>query len=157
MANNTTLPEPTALLDRVSQLLHQGDPRAALEHLGRTKDTSPWVVNARAVCLLRLGDAQRAVELLRGVVLGAGGFGLKEDAPAAFKTNYATAQLLAGNLTGCIVTLAQARDEGHPAVRRLRDALRQRRSRLSFWEKVRSFLGSDVGGPVELDFPPGDL
>ena len=58
-------------------------------------------------------------------ILGAGGFGLKDDAPTVLKTNYATAQLLAGNLTGCVVTLGQVRDEGHPAVRRLRSALKE--------------------------------
>lgn len=56
-------------------------------------------------------------------------------------------------MTGCIVTLGQAHYEGHPLVRRLRDALRRWRRGLSFWEKVRSALGGDVARPVELDFP----
>lgn len=143
------------LLGRVEQQLQAEGPRKALEALDRAKASGPWAANARAVCLLRLGEAGRALEVFRGLVQS--GAGLRDDAPTAFKVNYATAQLLAGNLTGCIVTLGQTRDEGHPSVQRLRAALRRWRSGLSFWEKARSLLGFDVDKPVELGFPPGEL
>jgi hypothetical protein len=144
------------LLGRVEQVISAEGPQKAFDLLSRAKENSPWVTNARAVCLLRLGEAQRALEVFRGLVLGAGS-GLKHDAPTVFKTNYATAQLLTGNMTGCIVTLGQAQDERHPSVQRLRAALRRWRQGLTFWEKVRSAFGANVGRPVELDFPPGDL
>src|SRR5262245_58160211 len=125
------------LLGRVEQELQAQGPRAALEVLDRAKATGPWPTNARAVCLLRLGEAQAALELLRGLVLD--GAGLRDTVPTVFKVNYATAQLLSGNLTSCIVTLGQARDEGHPAVQRLRGAIRRWHQGLSFWGKARSF------------------
>jgi hypothetical protein len=114
------------------------------------------VTNARGVCLLRLGEALRALELFRGLTLGAGP-GLKHDAPTVFKTNYATAQLLTGNHTGFVITLGQAQDEGHPSVRRLRDSVRRWERQMSFWERVCYHVRGRADRPVELDFPPGDL
>src|SRR5687767_13405802 len=101
--------QQAAALGRVAELLGRDGPQAALDYLDRSKDTSAWLANARAVCLLRLGQPQRALDVLRGLALGGIG-GLKADAPTVFKTNYATAQLLTGNVTGCVVTLGQARD-----------------------------------------------
>src|SRR5262249_49152787 len=126
----------------------------ALKFLSRV-DGGPWVANARGVCLLRLGDAARALELFRGLALGTTGFGLKEG-PTVFKTNYATAQLLSGKMTACVVTLSQSRDEGHPAVVRLRAAIRQWERSLSFWERICYYMGSSVDRPIVLD-APGDL
>jgi hypothetical protein len=170
MANHTTSsPEADApsdrpwpadiaeVLCRAGQMLEEEGPRKAFELLAKSREASPWLTNARGVCLLRMGETQRALELFRGLAMAASGHGLNNDAPTQFKTNYATAQLLAGNMTGCIVALGQARDEGHPAVQNLRAALRSWRQGLSFWEKVCSALGADIGRPVELDFPPGDL
>jgi hypothetical protein len=148
-------PEVAPLLARVEQILRTGEPGEALALLDRSRDGTTWVVNARGVCLLRLGLAQRALELFRALALN-GIAGLREG-PTVFKTNYATARLLSGDVTGCIVTLGQIRDEGHPTVRRLRDAIRRWRQDLPFWDRVRWFLGGDVGRLVPLDFPPGDL
>ena len=39
----------------------------------------------------------------------------------------------------------------------LRTAIRRWRQGLSFGERVRSIFGGDIGRPVELDFPPGEL
>lgn len=148
-------PEVAGLLGRVEALLQQQEVVQALDLLDRARSSSPWAVNARGVCLLRLGQAQRALELFRGLALG--GFGLRPDAPLPFKTNYATAQLLSGDLTGCIVTLGQVRNEAHPAVQRLRAALRQWRQGLPFWSKVRWALGGEVDRPVTLGFSAGEL
>jgi hypothetical protein len=150
-------PETAALLGRVEQLLQGEGPKAALEYLNRSRVVSAWATNARGVCLLRLGEAQRAVDLFRGLVLGAGSLCLRDDVPTLFKTNFATALLLADNLAGCLSTLALINDEADPAVGRLRAAIRRWQQGLTFWQKVRWHLGSPLGRPVELDFPPGDL
>jgi hypothetical protein len=143
------------LLGQVEGQLEAEGPGKALESLDRARAAGPWVVNARGVCLMRMGEHQRALELFRALVQD--GAGVRDDAPTVFKANYATAQLLTGNLTGCVVTLGQARDEAHPSVRRLREALGRWRRGLPFWQRVGSFLGFDPGAPVELGFPPGDL
>jgi hypothetical protein len=150
-------PEGVArMLGRTEEILQQEGPRAALDMLDGA-ETSPWVANARGVCLLRLREVPSALAIFRRLAMAPRGFGLNHDAPTVFKTNYGTAQLLAGDLTGCIVTLGQAQDDGHPAVQRLRAAIADWRRGLSFWEWVCSMLGSDVARPIQLNFPAGDL
>jgi hypothetical protein len=151
----TPPPEVADLLAKVGKLLDDAQPARALELIARARLYSPWVTNATAVCLLRLGQAQRAVELLRGMVLG--GIVVRDDVPTVFKTNFATALLASGNLSGCLRVLTEIHAEQDPAVRRLRAAIRGWEGSLSTWEKVRWFLGGQPDRPVVLDFPPGDL
>ena len=145
------------LLERTEQVLQTEGPQKAFELLARSNETTPWITNARAVCLMRLGEACRAAELLRPLVLASHGFSVADDSPVVFKINYATAQLLAGNPTGYIVTMGQIQDELDPAVQRLRDGVRRWRQTFSFWEKVCWFLGAAPDRPVDLGFPPGEL
>src|SRR6478672_7930650 len=77
--------ELTDLMDRVGGLLAEGQPRRGLDLLARCGLGSPWAANATGVCLLRLGDARRAIELFRGLVLGPGGLVLRPDVLTAFK------------------------------------------------------------------------
>src|SRR5260370_30907810 len=71
-AADTWPPEVAGLLGEVRKLLEQGQPAAALEQVGRSKLSSPWLANAAAVCQLRLGNAKVAVDTFRGRVLAAG-------------------------------------------------------------------------------------
>ena len=116
-------PEHRAVLNQVERLLRAGQPKQALDLLARSKDHSPWSTNATGVCLLRLGQADRAVELFRNLVLS-GGLFLRPDVPTAWKVNFATALLMADNLAGCVRLLAEIQEEDHPGVQRLRAALR---------------------------------
>src|SRR5262245_17279594 len=95
-------PEIADLLGKVGQLLGEGQPGKALDLIARAKVNSPWATNALGVCQLRLGNVRLAVDVFRGLVLAAGGILLRNNVPAAFKTNYATALLLADNLGGCL-------------------------------------------------------
>ena len=148
--------EPPGLRDQVEKLLQAGQPKKALDVLARSKVHPPWSTNAIAVCLLRLGQADRAVELFRNLVLS-GNLFLRPDVPTAWKVNFATALLMSGNLSGCVQLLGDIREEDHPGVQRLRAALRSWHSRLSVWEKIQWLLGGQPASPVELDFPPGEL
>lgn len=148
--------EPPGLRDQVEKLLHAGQPKKALDVLARSKVYSPWSTNAIAVCLLRLGQAEQAVELFRNLVLS-GSLFLRTDVPTTWKVNFATALLMADNLFGCVRLLEDIRDEHHPSVQRLRGALRQWYSELPLWEKIQWFLGGQPARHVELDFPPGEL
>lgn len=150
-------PEVVVLLDRVGVLLQDGLPQQALDLLAGERSGSPWVTNARAVCLLRLGLPDRAVELLRGLVLSAGGVCLRPDVPTVFKTNFATALLAGGNLRGGVSILDEIRDEAHPAVRKLRAILRGWREGLSLWQKLCWRLGSEPSAPLYLGEALGDV
>jgi hypothetical protein len=149
-------PEIVKLLDKVADLLQEGQSDAALNLIRRSKVNSPWVTNAIAVCLLRSGDAARAIEVLRTLVL-ASGVCLRANVPVLFKTNYATALAAANRLSGCISILDEIHDEANPAVERLRVAIRRWEEGLSLWQRFRWAIGEPVGGQIILDFPPGDL
>jgi hypothetical protein len=145
-----------AVLPQVEKLLQAGKPKRALDLLARSKAHLGWSTNATGVCLLRLGQADRAVELFRNLVLS-GSLFLRPDVPTAWKVNFATALLMADNLGGCLQLLAEIEEQDHPGVRRLRAALQCWHSGLSVWEKVRWFLGVQPARRVELDFLPGEL
>ena len=142
-------------LARVQHLLQAGKLGEALALLSQTRGDSPWLTNAAGVCLLRQGNVEQALVIFRSLALGANGFGLREDVPVRFKTNYAAAQLLCGMHAACVVTLSQTRAEADPSVRRLREGIRRWQGTLSFWQRCLLFVGGDVG-PVSLE-QPGEL
>jgi hypothetical protein len=142
------------LLSRVDALLAEDKPREALALLPRAD--SPWLRNARGVCMLRLGRPQEAIEALRDLVFDHTGFAIRRDADPVFQANYATALLLDGNAEGFWSILGGISDRTHPAVARLDDAVRQWKAGMTLAQRIASALG--VGGPrFALDFPPGDL
>ncbi|MBN9522701.1 hypothetical protein J0H58_29960 [bacterium] len=146
--------ETADLLIRVDGFLREGRPRLALSLLPTTD--VPWVRNARGVCLLRLGRPGEAIEVLRDLVFGPGGFAVRHDADPGFQANYATALLLDGNTQGFWGIFGGIRDRNHPTVARLDEAVRRWKAGMTFWQRVASALG--IGGPqFAPDFPPGDL
>jgi hypothetical protein len=152
----TKPPEVAALLGKVARHLQDGEPGKALDALTRARLQSPWVTNAQGVCRLRLGEAALAVDVFRGLVLS-GSVVLRPDVPAVFKTNYATALLASSNVSGCRLVLDEIRDEGNPAVQKLRAAMRRWYDGLATWQKVQWYFGGQPHRQPELDFPPGDL
>jgi hypothetical protein len=147
-------PAEAGLLARVDAHLRDGRPREAFALLPGTG--SPWLENARGVCLLRLGRTGQAIDALRGLVQHPSGFGVRPDADPAFQANYATALLLDGNTDGFFGVLGGIRERTHPAVARLTDAVRRWKAGMTVWQRVASAFG--VGGPrLSLDFPPGEL
>src|SRR5262245_47553783 len=94
------------VLAQVGALLEDKQAYDALALLGRLKPASIWTTNAIGVCQLRLGNAQIAVDVFRGLVLAPGGIIVRDEAPTVFKTNYATALLANRNVHGCLSILA---------------------------------------------------
>ena len=150
---------PTAgsleLLAKVATSLDAGHPQKALELLQRSKVRSPWVTNAMGVCLLRLGDTTRATEMFKGLAVTSG-VCFRTDVPAVFLTNFATALLMAHNISGCVSALGAVREHQDPSVQRLRGAIHQWKAGLSLWQKICRYWG-DRPAPIELGFPPGEI
>jgi hypothetical protein len=142
------------VLSRVETELSDGNPEEALAMVSLAKFSSPWAINARATCLLRLEQYQDAVDLLRGLVLGTGGVTYRQDVPAVFQANFATALLAVGNLSGCLSMLKNIKDQQHPAIQELRAVIDQWNRNLSLWQKLRWRLGGEPAPPA-LDFPLG--
>ncbi len=145
------------LLTRVDKLLREGEIERALDTVARSGVKSPWASCAVGVCQLRLGNAKVAVDVFRALVLASGGLVSRRDVPDVFKTNYATALLLSGNLSGGLQALHEVGDALHPAAVKLHQAIRRWRNGLTFWQKVNWWMGGQPDHPFTLDFPPGDL
>jgi hypothetical protein len=149
-------PEAIDLPTKVATAFDAGHFQKALELLKRSKVKSPWVTNAMAVCLLRLGDTTNVINMLRGLVVTSG-VCFRTDVPAVFLTNFATALLMAHNVSGCVSALAAVRDDQNPRAQRLRGEIRKWKDGLSFWQKMCWYLGDTPGRPIELGFPPGEV
>lgn len=149
--------EVVQLLAKVERLLADDNPERALDAIPRARLKSPWITNATAVCLLRLGQAEQAAKLFRGLVAGPGGVTLRTDAPLVFKCNYATALLAFHNVAGCLSVLAEIGEEDNSTVQQLRAAIAAWKKSLSLWQKFRWLTGDVPQRPVALDFPLGQL
>lgn len=154
-------PEPQAanvdhVVERVRKLLDEGQATEALDAIARSSANSNRLANATAVCQLRLGCPEKAVEILRPLVVQ-GGIHLRGDVPPAFKLNFAAALLGTGNVDGFLATLNEVDADDHPATGRYREAYRRWRSSLAPWDKFKVAFGGEPSRPFALDFPPGEV
>lgn len=144
---------PTAqTLAKVRALLAAERAQEAFDLLTARESGDPLLKNARGVCLLRLGQPDLAVRVFRQLCLTSGGFILRDDAPPAFKTNYATALLLGGHPLGCLEVLNEIEDDSNPAARQLRAALAEWEAGLSLWRRLMWRCGVEPKEPIPL--PP---
>jgi hypothetical protein len=99
------------------------------------------------------------VRLFRTLVLAPGCTWPRPNLPNVYKTNFATALLLAGHPSGCVEILAEVRDERDAQVQRLRAAIRKWESELSFFQRLNWWVArvEPSGRPVPLEFEPGEL
>lgn len=120
---------------------------------------SPPVLNAKGVCLLRLGSIQSALQVYRSYILQPGGAWARTDMPISHVLNFATALLLSGRPAGCLDILAHVSDPEHPGVRRLRDAISRWERQLSLWQRFNWRFGriEPAGTQVRLDGLPGEI
>jgi hypothetical protein len=149
-------PEVAHVLVKVKQLLDDQCPDKALEVISRSRLASPWITNAAGVCQLRLGNARQAVSAFQSLVVVSAVL-LKRDAPMVFKTNYAVALLASDNLPGCLSVLNEIHEEQNATVQQIRAAIQRWKQSLSFWQKVRWYLGDDPRRKVAIDFPLGEV
>lgn len=147
---------PANGLEQVRSLLEEGHVDKALDTLNKLKDRAPWAENARAVCLMRLGHPDRAISIYRSMLL-INGVILRQDAPVVFVVNFATALLLAGNVSGALDMLNEAHQPDHPSVARVRVAIDRWRKSLGFFQRLAFAAGTTPDKPVPLDFPPGEV
>lgn len=146
------------VMQEVRSLLERGRADRALEVLNERGAHTPETMNARGVCLLRLGQALKAVEVYRNLAVVKDSIVLRSDVPQVFKTNFATALLLAQNVGGCLSALDELHDETNPTVIRLRAAIERWRRSLSLPKRIMFAMCGDVSGPpVTPDFLPGEL
>lgn len=150
--------DTSKLLTEVKAFLDRDNPSGALELLRQAKPEAPTLQNACAVCLMRLGQPEKAVNILRSLLLKGSSLSLSPDAPVVYKANYALALLLSHQFEGCQDVLKEIGDDEHPVVTKARSAVTRWKRSLSLVKRFLLFCGVQSNGhPVALDFPPGDL
>ncbi len=145
------------VLEKVDRQLRDDQIGSALQLLARAKISSPWLANARGVCLLRLGKHEEAIQVFRGLVLNAGGITLRKDVPGVFKANFALGLLASGNVAGCESALGDLDDEEHATVGVMKATLRAARQAGTLWQRVSWRLWGLPAERVKLEPPLGGL
>ena len=150
---------------RVDEILHRVRQMAALQHYDQalnylsSVERARQVLNAKGVCLIRLGRFEEAMRLYYGLVLNPGCTWMRPELPLVYKTNYATALLLGGHPAGCLEILTELNAEQNPTVQRLRGAIKAWESRLTFWQMLnwRFARIEPANRPVKIEFEPGEF
>jgi hypothetical protein len=146
-----------ALLDQARQLLDAGKPQEAFDLINAKGSGGAAFKNIRGVCLMRLGQPALAVRSFRSIALDANGITLRTDVPVGYKTNFATALLLEGNILGCQSALDEIRDEDDSGVRQLREVIRRWVSTMPFFKRLAWKAGIQPDHPLTVDFDLGVL
>ena len=148
----------SALLLKIQHLLENGHVQAAFDAAKGASGVNQRLKNAYGVCLLRLGDSTRAITVFRDLALMSGGVCLRTDAPLTFKTNFATALLMANNVSGCLTILHELRDEKDETIENLWSAIRKWEAGMSTTQGILwRFFQTAPNRPIVLDFVPGDM
>lgn len=145
------------LVSKAVRLAAAGRCEEALLSLSAGNSSAADVKNARAVCLMRLGRYDAAVKTLRSLVLQSGCTWMKADLPVIYRTNFATALLLANLPGGVRETLSGVKEKDHPSVLRLQNSLDVWQKRLSWWQPFNWKFGVAPAVPITIDFEPGDF
>ncbi|MBE7506191.1 MAG: hypothetical protein HS101_07870 [Planctomycetia bacterium] len=140
----------------ISDLLDQDKPADALDVIARFGAKNDEIRNAYGVCLMRLGELDKALEVYRSLCISQG-VCLKPDAPVAHLINYATDLLLLQNVAGCIDILREIRASSHPGAARVQSAVDQWRRSLRWWQRLSLLVGIEPDVAIRLEYPPGVL
>jgi hypothetical protein len=146
----------TRTRDPVRQLLDQDRPQEALnllKHLGQNSASSK---NIQSVCLLRLGKIHEAISILSEITFQ-GNICIPPETPVVFQTNFATAMLMANNKESAISVIERLDDKQHPAVARIRNAIRTWEKGLNLFQRLLCKAGIYPGKAIPVDFVPGDI
>lgn len=145
-----------APIDRIRELLNQGRPQDALKFIEHLDQKTPVMENARAVCLLRLGHIEQAVNVLREVVFQ-GNICMPSDAPVLYQLNFATAMLMCNYKSAAMSILDTLDPKGHPEAARVKEAIDRWVQSQGLLGRFRCRLGLYPARPVKIDFLPGEV
>lgn len=165
--NNVALSHPSApakrpttdpVIERIAPLISTGQYPKAIDAL-RSAGSNPSVKNALAVCLMRVGQVDEAVKLLRSLTLNPGSTWERPDVPSMYKRNFATALLLAGLPSGCVSVIRSTDEREHPRAIQIEKDIRAWAKTLSFWKRWDWRLNQvdPAGARVCISFVPGEF
>lgn len=146
----------TSARDPVRQLLDQGRTLEALNLLNHLGQNSASSKNIQAVCLLRLGKIREAISILNEITFQ-GNICIPPETPVVFQTNFATAMLMADNKEAAISVVERLDDKLHPAVARIKNAIKNWEKSLNVFQRLLSKAGIYPNKAIPVDFVPGDI
>jgi hypothetical protein len=136
--------------------LGKGNIEGAVGIVSRIRKVDARARNLEAVCRLRLGKPDEALDLLRPLLFPHDGFTPDESIPAAWIVNFATGLLLRGDVRASIEALHWVKDPRNPGANRLRAAIDDWRRSLTLRQRFVWWLGGSAR-PIRLSFEPGEL
>lgn len=143
-------------IEQIQKMLDSGKPREAMEYLDRLDSNNHLIQNARGVCLMRLGQADAAIQILRDLAFQ-GQICIPSDTPPLFAANYATALLMKGYNQEALEILAALKPAQHPYIAALYDAVAEWKRGLTLFQKLCCRLKLYPKKPISLAVPPGGL
>ncbi len=155
---DTAAESPQAtLLRKVRMLLEAGKAEEAFDLINARGMGDAVMKNARAVCLMRMGQPELAVRALREVCLTAHGSMLRSDIPPHFATNLAAALFAVGNVAGCVAILDELAQNDLLRVQELRGLVKQWEGQMTFWQRFKWKCGIQPSIPTNGQLTPADL
>ncbi len=140
----------------IGSLLNSGKAEEALQLLTSIPESTGWIRNAMAVCLMRMGKPKKASDLLVELVYQKNSVVMRPDVSDGIKLNLVSAMLMAGNIEGAAGMLKEVKNET-PMKTRVDHVFREWRKKQSIFSRIAMRLGIYPTCPVELDFPPGQI
>lgn len=140
----------------IQTLLASNEIDKALHYIDRKGDRTPELRNALGVCLMRLGETEKAVNILRELVFQKY-LSIPRGTPPLYQANYATALLMKRYNQMAIEIIETLSPSDHPYIAQLHDTIAQWRNNLPLHRKFLSKLGLYPNARIVLNFPPGQL
>lgn len=153
----TNVQSTSSVLSEAIALADAGNPERALQLLKSDGRLTDAAINARSVCLMRLGRGEDARKALRTTVMQSECTWMKPDVPVIYRTNFCMALLLSGHPQGCLSLLMDIKEQDHPSVQRVRQALEAWQRGLTFWQRLQWKVGIEPETQFVLDSVPGDF
>ncbi|QDU78453.1 hypothetical protein Pla110_01570 [Polystyrenella longa] len=145
------------LIQRVSALSEAGRHKEAFHLLDGENTALPEIRNARGVCLMRMERHREALSLFRALVIPLSCTWMRPELPVIYRANLVTALMLAKLPQGAQNALQEIKEQDHPSVIRLRDAMHHWASQLSWGRWLHWKSGLDMTDEIPLHFPAGNF
>lgn len=119
----------------------------------------PETKNTIAVCLMRLGQFEQAIPLLRAIALNNALQTTNGRVPQHIRMNYASALFFGGQPAGGLEVLAEVNSPDDPSVWLIRDSAKEWISQMSFLRKIDWMLNriAPKNRPVPVRTPVGQF
>lgn len=119
----------------------------------------PDARNALGVCQLRAGKIHEATETLKTLVIEPGSLVERNNVPAHYRRNFATALLMYQRIGGCLQVLRSIKNDKSSMAEQLTKTIKEWEKTLTFWQKLNWKMYNVIpeDRPIQLNFVPGEF